>query len=212
MNNKVLIGCCTRGSITAGTTRFLTRQKQEYDIIVDGDPIAATITRSIIARKFLKGKDSGHSAIANTDYTHLFFLDDDIKPPNDCIERLLKHDKDVVEADYLLFLDGHLHPAAYERAGDNKYISLKCGNIGLHEVHAIGLGACLIKRKVMEECIKNKCFELELEKDGRLAKGEDVIFSEVAKGLGFQLYYDFDTSCEHYKILNLRDIETLITS
>lgn len=197
--NKVLIGVCTRGQISVGTARFLIDQK--HDIAFGSEAISATISRSIVAHKFLKGN-----------YTHLYFLDDDIKPPIDCIERLLRHDKDIVEANYLLFLDGHLHPAAYRKVGDNEYASLQFGERGLKEVDAIGLGACLIKRRVIEECMKKDCFRLELEKDGRLAKGEDIIFSEVAKKLGFGIWYDFSIRCEHYKTVNLNDFETLLTS
>ena len=207
--DKVLIGVTTRGHISVGSVQFL--RKQRYDITFGSEGISATIARMIVCRKFLKGIPSNHHAIGNDNYTHLFFLDDDIRPPSDVIETLLKHDKDVVCANYLLFLDNHLHPAAYKKASDT-YESYLMGEVGVKEVDAIGLGACLIKRHVIWKAMQRDCFTLEYDKDGYLSKGEDITFSECVKRLGIPIHYDFSTMCHHVKEIDLLDMEQFITS
>ena len=197
--DKVLIGVATRGHIHVGTVRFLLSQKHEVCFGAEG--ISATIARSIICRKFLKG-----------DYTHLFFLDDDINPPKDVIDKLLKHDKDVICANYYLFLDGRLHCAAYTKKGDNVYEPYDLSTVGMKEVDGIGLGACLIKRAVIKETLKIYDFSLVLDEEGYLSKGEDITFSEAVKIQGFPIHYDFNTICQHHKEIGLQDMEQFITS
>ena len=197
-SDDVLIGVTTRGHISVGTVQFL--RKQPYDITFGSEGISATIARHIVCRKFLKG-----------DWTHLFFLDDDIRPPVDVIQTLLKYEKDVICANYLLFLDQHLHPAAYKKAKDT-YESYRMGETGVKEVDAIGLGACLIKRHVLEKTMREDCFTLEYDEDGHLAMGEDITFSECVKRFGIPIHYDFSTMCHHVKEIDLLDMEMFLTN
>ncbi|KKK72141.1 hypothetical protein LCGC14_2906870 [marine sediment metagenome] len=198
IKDNILIGVTTRGHISVGTVQFL--RKQHYDIFFASEGISATIARNIVCRHFLKGT-----------WSHLFFIDDDIRPPEHVIDTLLGYEKQVICANYLLFLDGHLHPAAYKKAKDT-YESYCMGEIGMKEVDAIGLGACLIEREVIEKAMAKDCFTFEYDEDGYLSKGEDITFSECVKKLGYPIHYDFNTMCRHVKQIDLCDIEMFLTS
>ncbi len=198
IKDNVLIGITTRGHISVGAVQFL--RKQHYDIFFASEGISATIARMIVCRHFLKGT-----------WTHLFFLDDDIRPPEHVINTLLGHEKQVICANYLLFLDSHLHPAAYKRAKGG-YESYLMGVTGVKEVDGIGLGACLIKRSVIEKAMAKDCFTLEYDENGYLSKGEDITFSECVRREGIPIWYDFDTMCHHVKEIDLCDLEMFLTS
>lgn len=122
--------------------------------------------------------------------THALFLDTDMRFPKDTILRLLKHDKDIVGANYTQRIQPH-QPTACK--GDKRLSSL--GRSGLEEVDGLGFGVCMIKTEVLAK------MELPLFMFGYRAKtnefvGEDIWFFNRARDKGFKVFVDHDLSQE----------------
>lgn len=135
-------------------------------------------------------------------YDSLFFLDSDMFPPYDTIERLHKHNLDVVSANYPILLESGIKSAAFTDKVPHGY-----REVGLKEVDSIGLGACLIKRHVIENVMKHskaKCFSLTHDDRGHIKDGEDVIFCNYLRELGIKIHVDFDIECDHFNTVSLR--------
>lgn len=172
MESKVLIAIPTRGRIHNKTVSWLL--KQSHPVLICQSVFGVVEARIKLVSQFLKG-----------DYAHIFFLDDDIVPPQDAIERLLRSPGDIVSCDYNIVSDGTV--------------------ISSKKVRGFGLGACLIKREVLYilSTPVNNLFKLEYDSDGNVITGEDIRFCETAERAGFRLIYDKDIRCEHYKEVKL---------
>lgn len=124
--------------------------------------------------------------------THVLFLDSDMVFPGDLLDRLLKHDKDIVGVNYsrrtlptvpTAFIDGH-GPLYTEK-----------DSAGLVPVTHCGMGAMLIKGHVFDG-MKQPIFKFEDRPGNVDFVGEDVIFCRKAKEAGFQVLVDQDLSRE----------------
>jgi len=127
------------------------------------------------------------------DYTHILWIDNDICFDPWMLDRLLKHDRDIVGAGYLEggknFLTG-----GYFNDENVGSLNLLCAVQGekLIEVDFIGLGFCLIKKGVFES-MPATWF---IHKDGKnfegkpLPYGEDVSFCKRVAEQGYKIYLD----------------------
>ncbi len=130
-------------------------------------------------------------------YTHILFIDDDVLVPENTIERLLSHDKDMVSGLYLIrkwphqpiiFLEDN-HPS-----GKPRWRCLEKGDTGLIPITAAGLGCALIKTKVFAAL-----------PDPWITLGDpdptdwcdDIPFFLKAKAKGFHAYCDTTVRCGH---------------
>lgn len=130
----------------------------------------------------------------NCDY--LLMIDDDMICPNNMFEELYKHDVDVVA------------PLAFARNPPHKPVLFHCvegydsvekkdyfiNNVIMNypkdqlvECDAVGFGAVLIKRKVLD-AIGPRAFM------STCGTGEDILFCYKARKLGFKVY--MDTACK----------------
>lgn len=115
-----------------------------------------------------------------TDCTHILFVDTDVIPEDDFIDKLSAHNKDIVSGVY------------YGLNQDP--CSRKDGEVfkgeGLCEVDTFAMGLSLLSRKVCEEIIypeplpSNKI-------------DADVEFCKLAKEKGYQIYQDFTIRGTH---------------
>lgn len=143
--------------------------------------------------------------VADSDATHLLFVDTDMAFEPDVVDKLLAHDVPIVGAWY-----HGLNPATektyvvvYRQKGDEMELFKSPGK-GLQEVAALGMGCTLIKREVLEAFAKlypdrpNLCMFRE-DRRGKDSVGEDVYFCQKAKEMGFASYVDWDTQAGHMK-------------
>ena len=146
-------------------------------------------------------------------FDYLFFIDDDITPPINVLERLLSYDKDVCGA--ICFStkidDKGMNapfPVAVRKDKDGfykHYISE-----GLDWVDATGASCLLIKRKVLEAI--ERPFYFTYHKNGITSAGEDFNFCEQAKQKGFGVWVDFSTICGHLKTIDIKSINDLMVT
>lgn len=147
-------------------------------------------------------------------FSHILFIDDDVLPPNDVIDRLLNHDVDMVSGLYLMRSFPH-QPIAFDwmdSSGHARHFYPEHGQNGLVEISSGGLGCCLIKREVFEAMIpycevmeKDNCHNwIRL---GEMVSDhwcDDLGFFMRARDLGFQLYLDLSVKCGHINTYVLR--------
>lgn len=133
----------------------------------------------------------------------LLFLDADMRHPRDLLARLLLHDRMIVSARYQM-RKAPFHTVAMRKAGagphDYKAIDAQGG---LHEVDAVGAGALLIHRHVLEDLRfeaghdADDWFRYQTGPKGLRTTSEDMWFCERAKASGFRVWCDLDTVCSH---------------
>ena len=162
--------------------------------------------------------------IVSGGYTHLFLLESDVFPPTDAIDRLLKHDVDMVAAIYLIRFETHtvlnipdneMYQQKYEGTMAGKTVlavrdqtapviwGLENEEIrfweledmmkqrGLVRIFATGVGASLIKRKVLDLIT----WEAPAPEMGHHC--DDFPFYYKAYHKGFELYADTNILCQH---------------
>ena len=124
------------------------------------------------------------------DATHLLFLDADMTFPPDTINRLLKHNKPLVCANYVK----RVIPATTNTIdADGQAVFSPPGKKGLQEVMSAGFGVSLISTEVFKGMTKPYFDMVWL--DNEQIVGEDVFFfRKVRHELGLSLYVDHDLS------------------
>jgi len=129
------------------------------------------------------------------DYDYLLSLEQDVVPPKNVIERLMKHDKEIVGGLYYYLGDDKKtllpmiwvhHEGEYARRLTFKEVQGE----ELIEAITCGLGCVLIKRNALDKI------------RFRHVKGEepwdDLWFGEDARQKGFKVYVDTGVKCKHY--------------
>ena len=161
--------------------------------------------RSHCLNKFLE--------LSNHPDDRLWFIDEDIIPPPEGLDILLKHNVDIVGLlCFMLKPDdrGFLPPVpvALRYNEEKKYIVYFNGK-GLTEVDALGGGCIMVKRKVFE-AIGGRCYEFFYYPDGTLNLVGDFDFCQKAQKTGFKIYVDFDVLCGHIKDVDLLSINNMM--
>jgi len=127
------------------------------------------------------------------DYDYYLSLEQDVVPPKDVIEKLMKHDKEICSGLYFKEKEGELIPIMYLPHKEGFAKLLKFEEIPeneLIEVVTAGLGCVLIKRNVMEK------IKFRYEKNEK--PWDDVWFCEDARKKGFKVYVDTSIRCKHF--------------
>lgn len=117
--------------------------------------------------------------------THLLFLDADMYFEKDAILKLLKHNKDIIGANY------HLRtiPAVATVKNPKK---LK----GLTECDAVATGFLLIDLNVFKK-LPQPYFFWQSNDKGELVEGEDNWFCRIAREAGFKIWCDLSVNIGH---------------
>ena len=137
--------------------------------------------RNDLARQALKAK--GH--LSNEPYTHFLWLDSDHVFNPDLALRLASHDLDMVSALYFNRSEPHLPVVYVKDYSDDAYKHfplVECPKT-LFKVDAVGFGALLMKREVMEQ-VPEPWFTIDYR------AGEDVAFCVKAKQHGVEIWCD----------------------
>ncbi len=129
-------------------------------------------------------------------YDYFLNLDQDIMPPSDIVEKLLKHDVKVVTAIYFnpirLPMTGEvkIRPVVGVMDGLNvRFLKPHEMDKGLLEVDVCGSGCIIMHRDVLEK-VK---FRYDKESEGF----DDVMFVHDAKQQGFKVYADTSLIVKH---------------
>lgn len=140
------------------------------------------------------------------DYTHILWLDADMRFPMDAAIRLLEHDKEVVGINYstrsVTSQFTAIKSIGNRRKGDPAF---KCVTLppskGLEEVEAIGFGVLLMKTSIFERLhdpagARGHWFQTKCDEETGTHMGEDVYFCRLARRAGAKIYVDHDLSKE----------------
>lgn len=115
-------------------------------------------------------------------FSHILFIDSDMRFPEDTVERLLAHKLDIVGANCV------------HRGSNKTNTGIKSkGKKGLEEVDHIGFGVILISMKAFSS-IPEPWFATPY--DGQKFIGEDIFFCHKAKKQGLKLWVDHDLSLQ----------------
>ena len=128
--------------------------------------------------------------------SHILFIDSDMTFPQDMVQRLLKHDVDIVAANCAR-RRMPTGPTAqnYDENGVRQLVYTMPDSTGLEEVGSIGTGIMLIKKEVFQN-MSEPWFDMPWQVGKRGYMGEDVFFCKKAQELGFKVYIDHDVSKE----------------
>lgn len=114
--------------------------------------------------------------------THLLFIDNDMVFPNDALPTLLRHNKDIIGANYNM----RRLPLQSTVKGQGE---------GLQKVEAVATGFMLIKTDVFTK-IPKPWFHV-----GQLAgggiEGHDYRFCRLAQEAGYEVWCDFSVPMKH---------------
>lgn len=135
-------------------------------------------------------------AAFKNDFTHIFFLDDDMVPPANTLEKLMAHDVDIVSALYLSRAFPH-RPVFFDQAlddGYNKHYSLVPGAKGLIKGTNCGFGAVLISIEVFKKLEQPYVRLGEIVADGWC---DDIGFFNRCRAVGYDVYCDLDAPVGH---------------
>jgi hypothetical protein len=204
---RVLVAVLNEGTVSAGLETQLFRwmqmksDKYEFKVIFPAyRPIPNT--RHHIVKEFLRDG-----------YDYLAMIDDDNPPIKNFFE-FLDLDLPVVGCVYPGKGMGGIHFHVYRIDDTKKPIVFRQYPVefrkGLKKVDAVGTGAIIIKRWVLEKMRDIKPFEETFRKDGTLENSDDLGFCLKCKKLGIDIYAHFDYLGSHYKIVDLLWVANLI--
>ena len=126
--------------------------------------------------------------------THILFLDDDTAFPRDMIEKLARHDKDIVSGFYLM-RSFPFNPIVFKQFNEiGKVAYYYPTDDNLHEVACVGLGACLIKTDVFKKLTSPWIRLGEIELDHW---SDDTGFFKRVREAGIKIYCDFSVCVGH---------------
>jgi len=128
--------------------------------------------------------------------SHILFIDSDMTFPQDMVQRLLKHDVDIV-ATNCARRRMPTGPTAqnYDENGNRQPVYTMPDSTGLEEIGSVGTGVMLIKKEVFQN-MSEPWFDMPWQTGKRGYMGEDVFFCKKAQELGFKVYIDHDVSKE----------------
>lgn len=141
--------------------------------------------------------------------THIFFIDKDVLPPVDAIERLLAHDKDVIVGATPIYRG---EPAwsvmKYDpnETVDNVFNAVRYNELPdeLFRAHHFGGTTCLFKRHVLETM--GYPWYQDVFAPGTLMLGQDLFFTAKAKQYGFELWCDPTVKCGHARMTEMKTV------
>ena len=159
------------------------------------------------------------------DADYYWMLDSDVVPPKNALSSLMLQTGKKVSTIASININGNFIPAGtvnpeksiiggwypvkytkkHEWAcgkwvGDNMFYILREPQNSLIQVDMIGLGCCLVKRKVLEwiKLTEEEVFKISTDRYGRKTlAGDCVAFGNIAYNMGYKLYMDGSVICEH---------------
>lgn len=118
----------------------------------------------------------------------VFFVDSDLSFPDDALDRLVNHKKDIVAATYVSRRDPH--PVLGFVSDEN---GIKHGMTGLVSMYRMPIGFSLINIEVFR-CISRPWFPVIYSEVDDEFVSEDYGFCDLAREAGYELWCDLDLS------------------
>lgn len=154
-----------------------------------------------------RNRNLGIQQAIDNDFKYVLFLDDDILMPPNLIHRLMRHDKDIVSALYLMRSYPH-QPIVFDYADEKgrcRHYYPPDGEAGLIKAVTVGLGAVLIKTEVFKKMAADGQALDNVGKPCWITMGElepdhwcdDVAFFHRARKSGFDVWCDTSTPVGH---------------
>ena len=162
---------------------MLALSKYEYEILVSERGYNTSENRNWIAAQAVK-----------LGCSHLFFIDDDMVFPEDTLDKLLAHDKDIVGAVYNTKYE--TPTPVIEWLPEGKPYEDIFLNGSLFECGAIGTGCLLIKCDVFRK-VPQIWFNYEWNDNGSVKMSHDWWFCHKARECGFKIWADPTLSIGH---------------
>jgi hypothetical protein len=123
-------------------------------------------------------------------FTHWLSLDDDMEFPADSFDRLIRHRKPVVAANYCRKIPGQASPVCSDV--HHKLLD-SAGRTGLEEIGRMGLGLSLVDMRAVAH-VKAPRFEIRWNEADQMCCSDDVYFSDKLRAHGVRIYVDHDLS------------------
>lgn len=148
--------------------------------------------------RIIRGRNILRQACLDGGHDYLFFLDTDVIPPRDALERLLQHHKEVVSGVYLRAArrgDGKLEmlPSLFVSLPDGRIRTTRIQEVLKNDfipIAAAGLGCCLIYHTVLKKITFRNI-------STSTTGGEDAAFFKDVISLGITPYTDTRIKCFH---------------
>ena len=123
-------------------------------------------------------------------YTHLLFIDDDMKFDAKAFDSLLSRDKDFVAPNIAL---RNTKPVITNTMGIDKNNISSIGKTGIERILLTGLAFALIKTDAIKKILKPH-FEVKWDTKTQNYVHEDEFFCNALKNTGTELYIDHDAA------------------
>jgi len=120
-------------------------------------------------------------------YDYALCLDSDMLFPPDTVDKLLKHDKDIVCANYVT----KKASARWLVLGTDGQVCDSREKTGIEEVGRIPFGVVLIKMSAIKSLVKPR-FQFPWNPKTQTCGGEDYFFSDLCKANNISLFVDHD--------------------
>ena len=143
-----------------------------------------------------------HDVVSIWGATHILWLDADMTFPKDTALRLLRHEKDIVAANYVTRAGTH-RPTAVK---DGRFV-LSRDSTGLESVDAVGMGVFLMDTSVISDLPRPRFWY------STPTETEDVYFCRLLKAAGHEIWIDHDLSKEvgHVGQFTYREQAAMVT-
>lgn len=202
-DKEVFIGIPNRGNVVTELSLNLSHWSAKHSVYIYAPYGLFPLdnARNTIVKEFLE-----------TNCKYLWWIDDDIVPPADALERMLQTIKAVRNINALGAVCFAMksepgqyfpYPPTLRKNKDGEY-KVYYGS-GIDWVDATG-GACLLVERQVYENVERP-YEFVYHADGTLALTCDFRVWEKVKEAGFNLYVDFDIMCDHNRTCSLKGIQ-----
>lgn len=126
--------------------------------------------------------------------THILFIDDDMTFPEDTLDRLLEHEKEIIGVNsHSRMLPISTTVSLLDESGNHMPPDQVPGWYKmpeeLFEVYGIGMGVALIDMNIFGQ-IEKPWFKFDMHEDGLMIQGEDAWFCSQARNKGFKIWCD----------------------
>jgi hypothetical protein len=172
----IVVATPTRDTVTAGYVGDLVKLIRRHPDLKFAAPLGIYIA-NLRNQAVTLARAAGAS--------HLLFIDSDMRFPEDTLDRLLKADKDIVAANYVM----RTMPELWVARKDGANVS-SLGKSGLEQIDSVGCGVMLIQTWVFD--FLHPAFSTPW--NGSDHTGEDVYFCQHAIDAGFPVWIDHDLS------------------
>lgn len=135
--------------------------------------------------------------------THILFLDADVLPRKNTLEKLLKMEKDIVTGVYHMSQNGQIR---WSVSRQEPFEGLALDDLPRNpfKICSGGFGVVLVKFEVFEAL--EWPYWKKIYKPGGIEMGEDIYFFEKAREAGYDIWCHPLVKCAHIKVTNLMNI------